>query len=938
MDGALIYLENTGTSTAPVFVQRTGDANPLDGISVGYRSKPAFADIDGDGDPDLIVAGYDGVLDYLENNGTSTAPEFMARPGSNPFDGIDVGPSSAPALADIDGDGDLDLVVGASSGLLSYFANGYCAMLCGGRGVCDGTANMLPTCDCLTGFTGHQCDECQTGYFGSTCDLCPEGGNETKAAPRIADTCGVAGSGRSRGKCDDGFAGSGNCTCFEGHFTGAGCSGGVCPAGTVESIEQNGLFYEALCKPCPPGTHRGPLDDPETCINCQPNEYSAGAADACTSCAPGYFSAAGAGECEPCDAGRYRGDGDDQCIKCPFPSTTVSAGATGCYKCSAGSYFSPFAEGPVRCDDPVELEAQCRDDDTKCFDKCCASCEKGMNCANLTSNTLQDVAIEDGWWRDSSFSHKVYKCENSDSCKGGLCTEGHEGVACRVCEAGYHYSSVESKCLECGSFRAHPLAIVSGLCLFLLLVASIYIFRRQRPELFEKAVRAAEEKVRGMATDAGSGDVDVLSESNEAVKRLAQDNAMALATDGIGGLAAVGEGASSVLSKAPAETSELLAGAATSAAAKLTKQDDDDDANESSTKDDAEANEEDAEETEEERREKFIQSAQTKLKILLAVYQIQNALPWALPYVSYPDAFETLVAWMSFIELDFVRIVPLSCMMPYSFFDKLFASTILPLILAAIILVLGRIASWRRSDPAEQRATWTYAYSWFLLLTYVVFTGVSTTVLRFFNCVRYETVDAAGALVEFEVLQADHSISCNSPSYKVWTGYAWVMVFVYPIGIPLLYFAELWYHRKAINPDVAAGYAVINPDVSAGAPPAADAPPDGDAPPAGLTIMTEKDVQELKIKRRSEDKSIQHLEFLFRDYEPRTYLFIVFECVRRLALTGMLIFIFPGSASQIVVGLFVAVFSQLIIAAAGPWPSVQNQISRCFSTRRLIDG
>ena len=52
-------------------------------------------------------------------------------------------------------------------------------------------------------------------------------------------------------------------------------------------------------------------------------------------------------------------------------------------------------------------------------------------------------------------------------------------------------------------------------------------------------------------------------------------------------------------------------------------------------------------------------SVQTKLKILLAVYQIQNALPWALPYISYPDAFDTVIAWMSFIELDFVRIVPI---------------------------------------------------------------------------------------------------------------------------------------------------------------------------------------------------------------------------------------------------------------------------------------
>ena len=111
------------------------------------------------------------------------------------------------------------------TGKLSYYANGHCTMSCTGRGVCDDSVSVFPTCDCLTGFTGDQCDECQEGYFGSTCDLCPEGGGETKAAPRITDTCGVAGSGRSRGTCDDGFTGSGNCTCFP-NFAGDDCREG----------------------------------------------------------------------------------------------------------------------------------------------------------------------------------------------------------------------------------------------------------------------------------------------------------------------------------------------------------------------------------------------------------------------------------------------------------------------------------------------------------------------------------------------------------------------------------------------------------------------------------------------------------------------------------------------------------------------------------------
>ena len=45
----LTYIENTGTSTAPVFVQRTGTANPLDGIAVDRYSAPALGDLDGDG-------------------------------------------------------------------------------------------------------------------------------------------------------------------------------------------------------------------------------------------------------------------------------------------------------------------------------------------------------------------------------------------------------------------------------------------------------------------------------------------------------------------------------------------------------------------------------------------------------------------------------------------------------------------------------------------------------------------------------------------------------------------------------------------------------------------------------------------------------------------------------------------------------------------------
>ena len=60
------------------------------------------------GDLDLVVGNQDGLLNYIENIGTSTAPAFVQRSGSaNPFDGIDVGSSSNPTLGDVDNDGTL---------------------------------------------------------------------------------------------------------------------------------------------------------------------------------------------------------------------------------------------------------------------------------------------------------------------------------------------------------------------------------------------------------------------------------------------------------------------------------------------------------------------------------------------------------------------------------------------------------------------------------------------------------------------------------------------------------------------------------------------------------------------------------------------------------------------------------------------------------------
>jgi hypothetical protein len=114
------YFENIGTASVPNFAPMV--TNPFGLYSVGYLSSPTFADIDNDGDQDVLIGEYSGGMYYFQNIGTPSAPAFAAHQ-ILPFGLSNVGNATKPQFIDMDHDGDQDLLVGVENGPHYYFQN-----------------------------------------------------------------------------------------------------------------------------------------------------------------------------------------------------------------------------------------------------------------------------------------------------------------------------------------------------------------------------------------------------------------------------------------------------------------------------------------------------------------------------------------------------------------------------------------------------------------------------------------------------------------------------------------------------------------------------------------------------------------------------------------------------------------------------------------------
>ena len=337
-----------------------------------------------------------------------------------------------------------------------------------------------------------------------------------------------------------------------------------------------------------------------------------------------------------------------------------------------------------------------------------------------------------------------------------------------------------------------------------------------------------------------------------------------------------------------------------------------------------------------------------KLKILVANYQIICYAPYIFT-VHFPTGFTKFVDGLSFVNLDMFSLMPLQCDQDYDFVSNLLITTIAPLLCTVLFLVLAVgeyfigyysvIKEHRYDSPAakEGRNKVKDKYiNYFFYLTYLILPVVTTTIFQMFVAQKVD---------DTYYLKVDMSISCDSQYYKHWRGYAIVMIFVYPVGIPLMYFLVLYECRQEIQdrdkpPEKTPAAESIDSDtehsplsiVKASEPGNFDEPIEQNRDETEqwetqsvdtmvvvneqVALGKDRDKGTDKKEERKEDKEnnegngeeeekrvlspkAARLYFLYETYEPKFWYWEVVETSRRILLTAVISVTLPGDPSQV---------------------------------------
>ena len=297
----------------------------------------------------------------------------------------------------------------------------------------------------------------------------------------------------------------------------------------------------------------------------------------------------------------------------------------------------------------------------------------------------------------------------------------------------------------------------------------------------------------------------------------------------------------------------------------------------------------------------FFDSLMVKLRILISMIQVlsQLGVVYSIPF---PNLYSSLLRWIGMLELNFIDMLPLGCVMTAGFhFSLLVRTLVLP------VLLLVEVGAKVLRAPAKVINVFNTLN---FLVLFLIYPSTSAAIFATFQC--EELSDGT------RWLRADLSIDCSGDTHTLFRYYAGFMVLLYPLGTPLFYLFLLRRNRERLNKlmvNQALRIQLINNARASSDYQSGRISEDKRQVPwliseeerARLSVDVLKDLRELEHEDVTERAALpSSISKLLKGYELRACWFEVFECVRKLAVACLPVFFQPsGSASQLLFGLMV---------------------------------
>ena len=241
--------------------------------------------------------------------------------------------------------------------------------------------------------------------------------------------------------------------------------------------------------------------------------------------------------------------------------------------------------------------------------------------------------------------------------------------------------------------------------------------------------------------------------------------------------------------------------------------------------------------------------------------------------VTYPDVYQDFLDILDVFNFDIGWLfLSAGCVFDVDFHDRLLISTISPIVVLAFLACTYAAATREHRGAPETIQNIRHKHvSMVLLLTFLVYSSVSSVLFQSFAC---EKLDDGK-----NYLRSDYRLECDTAKHKGFQVFAGFMIALYTVGIPALYAILLLGDRNVLREDK---------------------------------------------EGREEPPRVKSTSDLWKPYKPTAFYYEVIECGRRVLLAGVVVFIYPNTASQIAVTLMIAFAFIIISEVLSPYSSPRD--------------